>query len=689
MSSVYDVEESSGGVKFYSVQKWSGFDVSHIDFNVEGNYRCPACEYIGADRKGDNLRVFGLDRNGEPLGAKCFKEDHFNIPSMNYIVESGGESKIGEKKLSVKNNTVRNRVKVLPKDFKDLIISDSKRDEIIATTTDTLNVKYRGLQRYNDVSQKNGIRYKIVDDKVTEMYTPFYHFDGEKNILTGYQVRVVGTKQFFTVGYANTDINDFVGKSFNTKVADALIIVGGAVDYVTTQGAINDLMQRYKTHSINVVSTVTGEQSCASSIRADYDWVVAHKKIILALDNDDAGWKAIDDALSVLPSEQCFTANFGNFKDPAEFKLDSQALASAVYWDVQSVDDVGIIGSGELYQSALDSLDEGQGIPLPYYLKDITSRVPYIPYGSIVLFAGETSGGKTTLLSELQFSLIMNSGERTGILSFEDNQKQFAKKVANRVIGTKLQNLPQDKAKELLVKHESEIKKLLADENGRDRFKIVEDGFSDPESAKKVIKKLIKVFECKVIVIDPVQNLIGSKSLEVQRDFMLFLEEMKRIHDVIFILGTHIRKVDKKVDKDGNPVHGAQYGESDIEGSGAITKSATLTIALFRDKTAQDDIEKNTTTIAIFKNREFSETTNMACKVFYRKSCHRLYPYSDAQKHSFFINDVMGEVYADDIGFKLASDIDVISDTNESFEVGEDLVEQVYEDSESSVELGW
>ena len=667
---VYSVDESTDGLKFYSVEKWKGYDLSHIDFNVEGKYRCPACEDDGRDRSGDNLFVFGLDDDGEPLGATCFSEKHFSIPSMKKIMSKDSDDdnrfngRVNKLSSNSKNNSVRSRVRKLPKDFKSSCLSQERIDEIIASTTDTLTCKYRGLQRYNDVSKKNGIRYELDSDgNVTKMYTPSYYFDGEKRILTGYQIRVVSPKKFFFEGHTSVEVNEFVGKSYNSKVADTLIIVGGAVDYVTVQGAVNDLMMKYKTHKINVVSTVSGESSCAESIRNDYDWVVAHKKIILALDNDDAGWKAIDDALSVLPSEQCFTANFGNFNDPNQYKLNTHQLMQDIYWNVNSVDDYGIIGSGDLYEYAVEALSNQGGLPMPYYLKDIVKFVPYIPYGSIVLFAGETSGGKTTLLSELQFSLIMNSGERTGILSFEDNRKQFAMKVANRVIGTKLQNKSKEDGAYLLSKHKEQINEILMDEDGNDRFMIVEDGFGEIETAKKVIKKLIKVHDCRVIVIDPLQNLIGSKPLEVQRDFMLFLEECKRVHETVFILGTHIRKVDKKIDKDGKPIYTAQYGESDIEGSGAITKSATLTIALFRDKTAVSDIEKNTTTIAIFKNREFSETTNSACKVYYRKSCHRLYPYSVAMQNNFFQDDVMGEVYADDIGFRLADDVIVNDDT--------------------------
>ena len=298
------------------------------------------------------------------------------------------------------NNTVRSRVRKLPKDFESKVISQDKIDEIVSQTTDTLTIKYRGLQRYNDVSAKNGIRYKVVDNRVVEMYVPYYYFDGENRKITGYQVRVVDGKKFYSIGYVGNDVNEWVGKSYNPKIADTLIIVGGAVDYVTTQGVMNDLMTKYKSHSINVVSTITGESSVAESIRNDYDWVVSHKKIILALDNDDAGWKAVDSALAVLPSEQCYTANFGQYKDPNSYALNNQQLMQDIYWNANSVDDFGYVGADELFDLGLNVLLQ-EKIKFPSFLKDLSQ-----------FFTDDETGivtGKHSILDQDRKSTRLNS----------------------------------------------------------------------------------------------------------------------------------------------------------------------------------------------------------------------------------------------------------------------------------------
>ena len=195
-------------------------------------------------------------------------------------------------------------------------------------------------------------------------------------------------------------------------------------------------MTKYKTHSINVVSTTIGEQSVVESIRSDYDWVVSHKKIILALDNDDAGWKAIDAALSVLPSEQCYTANFGELKDPAEYKLDSLRLTQDIYWNVQPVDDFGIMGADELFDEGLRVLNQ-EKIKFPYFLKDLAKFFTdgEIGLGEWVNVIAATSSGKSTIIDAWKDGWIDVSPYNQCVNSFEASSGRYGIKEVSAMVG--------------------------------------------------------------------------------------------------------------------------------------------------------------------------------------------------------------------------------------------------------------
>lgn len=665
--SVWLFDESSNGARFYYIKEWKGYDVSHIDFNVKGNYQCLSCAEQGLDNSCNNLHVFGLDSDGKPLGAKCFREDHFTIPSLSYVEEDLDNS--GRKKLnkSVVNNSVKSRVKRLGKGVKEKFITQEEIDKIESNTVDKLSVKYRGLQRYNDVSRKNGIRYEIEGDKVVKMYVPFYYFDGENRHLTGYQVRVVADKKFYTIGYSSVEVNEWVGKSYNPKVADTLIIVGGAIDYITTQGAINDLMTKYKTHSINVVSTTIGEQSIVESIRSDYDWVVSHKKIILALDNDDAGWKAIDSALSVLPSEQCYTANFGELKDPAEYKLDSLRLTQDIYWNAQPVDDFGIMGADELFDEGLRVLNQ-EKIKFPYFLKDLAKFFTdgEIGLGEWVNVIAATSSGKSTIIDAWKDGWIDTSPYNQCVNSFEASSGRYGIKEVSAMVG---KNIIQISGKQNRIDfYESQRQKYMdrvIGEDGKPKYYFISKVPKSIEQFKKMLLRLVKVENVKVFWVDPVLSLKAMCNSDKEfNDLLVWIDQNIRLeHDALIITVQHTRK---NLSSGKNASQGGELAEEDGEGSRMLISLATVNIGIERNKEAIDDIERNTTLISLFKNRTDQQTGRHIAKLFYRSKANRLYPYSDASASGFFVDDIGKNV--EDIDIDSGYSLDLITENPDDYE---------------------
>ncbi|MGD4642053.1 hypothetical protein QT746_22480, partial [Xanthomonas citri pv. citri] len=143
-----------------------------------------------------------------------------------------------------------------------------------------------------------------------------------------------------------------------------------------------------------------------------------------------------------------------------------------------------------------------------------------------------------------------------------------------------------------LIDHRDEIDKYLVDEDGYNRFIFKEDSTSDLDIMKRAILQAIKVFGVRIILLDPLMSLIGSKSLDEQVKWMEFEEETRRIHNVTFINVAHTRK-----SSSGSQAHseGGSISEEDIKGSQQISATATTNIILRRNKMAEDEIERNTT----------------------------------------------------------------------------------------------
>lgn len=61
-----------------------------IDLYSEGKTACPKCVAKGMDNSGDNLMVYGVDREGRHKGAHCFGGcGGFTIPSEEWLEENG------------------------------------------------------------------------------------------------------------------------------------------------------------------------------------------------------------------------------------------------------------------------------------------------------------------------------------------------------------------------------------------------------------------------------------------------------------------------------------------------------------------------------------------------------------------------------------------------------------------------
>lgn len=635
--------------------------MDEYDF-VEGKNQCPKCAEEGRDVSGDNFYWYGEDD-----GGYCF--------ACQFVVKSKDQPQETVKEGGAKLVTVS------AKDLKKLEekrLTDDQLATIFKNTEAELKSSYRLLDK--KVCESLGVRWTYDESgKVKDMLFPAKIEQDGSMVVTGYKVRG-NPKDFYSKGYVGK-ANLFAGQTY--AVAEALVIVGGEVDLITAKQLLQPIEAKYK-RQINVVSSLLGESETAEFIKRNIEWVEKHKKIILALDNDDAGHKAMELCLDVLPKDRVFKANLRH-EDPNEYlksgyknnnllqEMDN--FMQDVYWNATPVVDYGIIGSGDLYECGLEAANV-EGIPLPFHMYDLKEFVPELLFDSITLIVGSTSIGKTANLDTITTSIIMNTREHVGVLSLEASRQRFAQKMASRIIGVPMNRLPREEQIRLQTEHKDKLMEFYRDEHGDHRFFFADSDFDSIQEAEECILRLIKVHGCKVIVGDPIQNIIGNKTNEEQRSFMLFLEKIKKRYGVLVLLGTHTRKASSK-EKSGSD--GSVQKEDAIEGSGSISKSASLIITLSRNKNADNYIDRNTTWYSVPKNRDFEMTGELVARSFYRASCSRLYPYSYAEAHNFFQDDVVGQVVHDDgIGFYMtAEEFDQLQDNSEvDMQIGLDTGEQ-------------
>ena len=240
-----------------------------------------------------------------------------------------------------------------------------------------------------------------------------------------------------------------------------------------------------------------------------------------------------------------------------------------------------------------------------------------------------TGGGKTTIINEMIYYWLFNADVKIGILSLELTAGQYQTTLLSRHIGFKLALIEDPKEAVAFVKQPHIIEKrkeLRENEYGEERYVLLDERSGSLESVKNQILKLIKKYDCKLIVIDPVNDLFESCSLEQQTGFIKFLKTV--IKDGVSIFNVcHLTKGKTQTDRDGNRIV-RRLTEDDFSGVSNLVKSGGCNIAATRDKLAEDETEQNSTDIEVLKCR-WSGNTGYAGSWYYDNLTHTLYDKED------------------------------------------------------------
>ena len=578
-----------------------------------GKNPCPRCQEKGNDRSGDNFYWYG---DGE--GGHCWSCG-YTIPSDAYKESmSGGDGKVTVNSVDVAK-------------FNEKKLTDEQLQDIYSKTSDTLTTKYRGLNP--DTCKALGVRWSYSEDgRVDEMWFPanIYADGGLKP--TGYKVRK-GKKEFYSVGYVGK-LNLLGGQQ--NRVADTLLVVAGEIDLVSATKALDSVKKYNK--SVNIVTSLVGEDGTAEGLRKHFEWVDKHSKIIVCMDNDDAGEKAYNKIKEVVDNSKLFKANlkYNDINDYLNPRINAvgDKVEQDIFWNAVPVQSFGLIGSGTLVSKALEIVNQ-ERIPLPPFLGGLDDVFRGgIGLQEIVNIISSVSTGKSVFVNEIVLHWIMNSPYKMLIVSLEDNAGSYGAKIASRIIGEKIMALrTKEERTKALVENTQEINKFLLDENGDDRFILMEDATGDLETMKKAILQSIKVYQTKIILIDPLASLISSKPLDVQIDWMNWEEEVRRIYGVTFINVAHTKK-----STSGEKAHseGGDISEEQIKGTSQISATATVNIILRRNKVAESEVERNTTYVDVVKNRTVGVTGKNLAKIYYSNEHHMLFEFGYAEQNNFF-----------------------------------------------------
>lgn len=496
------------------------------------------------------------------------------------------------------------------------VIDPEKAAEIKQETTS----KAKGFRSVSDETYAYfGVRHSFDEQtgEVIEQYYPCTQ-DGQ---LTGYKIREV-PKNFRSIGRTGADCELFGQFRFN-RGGKYVLLVEGEVDCLSAYQMLKEYNQaRGSEFEIAVVSPTTGANS-NKQIASQFKFYDKYEHIILCFDNDKPGKSAAEQAIKVLPKgkvkvmEMCF-------KDANEYlQAGEQKKFIRDFYAAKKNVPIGVLPSNQLYDKVLNQAKVTK-IPFPPFMKGLNDIfVGGMSLGYIFNIAADTGLGKTTLVNEMIYYWIFNSPHTIGILSMELDAGQYGEVLLSRHLSRKLALIHDHEEKMQLLRSDrvkEQADQLFKTPDGESRFYLLEDRDGSVEDIQNSIEELVVSCGAKVIVLDPLQDVLDGLSNEEQAMFMKWTKGFIKSHGVTFVFINHMRKT--PAGQNGSD------SEMNIMGSSTIIKSAAANILLSRDKMAEDPIVRNTTMLSVPKNRVCG-LTGSAGGVYYDNATHTLHNLDD------------------------------------------------------------
>lgn len=585
---------------------------TEVDLSYEHKTACPRCRSRGLDHSGDNGHCYGLDADGRHKGMHCFSCD-FSIPSEEHMEKSGWGYEYDE-------------------EFDNMGLEFNKEvHDKLKENTGLDSKGYRGIR--TDVSRFFGVRYQYseTDGSVVKTLYPC-----TKNYeISGYKVRNHPKDFRGSMGETGSDADLFMQFRFKNPTNKTVIIACGEHDALATFQLMSDFSDKkgYE-DKIAVVSSTIGESGSYKQFVKHYEWFDQFSKIIYIPDQDEAGLAAMHKISEVLPKGKMHVMSLPE-KDANKMLIEGREKEFiSAYYNAKPYSPDGVVGSSSLSQKIRESASM-EKVPLPPFMHKVQALMAGgIPLGRIVNLGAASGAGKSTISEECVYHWIFHSPYRVGVVSLESDAGEYGIKLLSRHIGQKIDLIEDDDEKMDLLNSQEVVQKeyhLFHNENGTDRFHLVDERDGGVESLKKTVENLVIKCECKLIILDPLQDILDGLSNEEQALFLKWQKGLVKSHKVTFININHIRKSGGGGEANST---GANIHEEDFQGSSSIFKSAACNLLFTRNKEAETLVERNTTHMKMTKCRWTGRTDPHAGKYYYCNDSHTLHDFEDyMQEH--------------------------------------------------------
>lgn len=532
----------------------------HNKANLIGMSACPKCRENNRDKKGNNL---GSYDDGH---FYCFACGYYKWDSK----ESTGEDM---------NESVALKPSV------PLIYNPNETEST------------RGISpKYFDI-------YSVQSSDGKHVYPIFSKTDFKT--LTGLQTRYLAGKKFSTAGET---INEalFGANVFPPGYSSDIIITEGCLDAISAHQMLSG-----RTACVAVLNSTSAKKMCQNN----FDYLNSFKTIYLALDNDKAG-KDATKAVAPLFQGKCKVINFPEkYKDSNDVLMGGDAaLFNRLYSAAPMWVPDGIVRSDSTLDRLLSYRDKLK-IAVPYPYAGLNDMLRGIRGGELVTICAGSGSGKSQVMKELIYWLLVNSTEDIGALFLEESLEKTELNLLGIHMNKPL-HLPETPY------DEKDFRKAYQDilSSGRifhhDHF-----GSTEIDNIISKVRYMAKVANCKYVFLDHISIVVSSQENGDERkaidEVVTKLRTLVEETDICVFMVTHLKRVDG-AHEEGEPV-----SLNHLRGSAGIAQLSDAVISIERNQQHDDKDKRNLSLIRVLKAR-FTGQTGPAAAVKFDPKTYRL-----------------------------------------------------------------
>lgn len=535
--------------------------------------QCPGCAAEGRDNSGNNLNLF----ENNPNKGWCYS------CSKVYTAGTAEHSQIASEGAYVTESIYT----------KQMLLQQHQQLDISAIQA----LPYRALEHKpisKEICEKFGVKATVseVTGKIDKVYYPYFDPD-DFSIVTGYKVRVVATKKFYTIG----EKKSLFGQNVCKSNAMLLIITEGEDDTLSCAQMQKDLGKDY-----NVVSVPNGANKSATVdtvVRSQLEFIVGHKNVIPFLDWDIPGRLASKTLADFLCSQTTVKLVTNSYKDAGEYLKAGktqkylQDLFAAKEYHPTAI----IKGSDIDIEKVME--EDSPGFKTPYPL--LNDKLLGLRPGEITLVVAGTGIGKSSVVREMAYHLVINHNQKIANILLETQDKDASKgyiAIDNNIPLWKLKR----NRHEITPQQLQTSKQKLFDSDQMNFLK--HHGSIHPDKLIEYCNYFVKVVGCKWIILDHISMVFSGHDSDNERKdidkLMTRLAEFVNQTGAGVLAVVHLKRVQGKSFNKGDEVE-----LTDLRGSASLEQIAFNVIAVERNMQGDSrDISK----LRVLKNRVAGHT---------------------------------------------------------------------------------